>query len=79
MKIIQLSDLHIKNDSNIDEIKNKIDKLHMEIIKVVKNDELMIFCICGDIIDTGLSEGFEQAKEVIEYLKSKFDKYQYRI
>ena len=43
MKIIQLSDLHIKNDSHIDEIKNKIDKLHMEIIKVVKNDELMIF------------------------------------
>lgn len=72
MKILMLSDFHLKEDSNV---KNIINTYIEELVNAVnneldENDELLILNI-GDIIDKGDSSGYEKADQIYEFIKSK--------
>jgi len=82
MILIQVSDMHIKKNSNIPEIKKIIE----EMVKSVKNymdnnDDIdnndnkeIIFCVLGDIIDRGKSEAFSTATKIFEIIRNCFKK-----
>lgn len=79
MFILQISDLHIGIDIDLHEIKYKIDKIYIEVEKIIEKSELLIFCICGDITDEGKKDGYNNATIVIDYLKEKFNEYNYKL
>ncbi len=79
MYIIQIADLHVGIEQNLNECKAKIDKIYLEVFKLIKSDELLIFCICGDITDKGNKEGYRNAGVLINYLKEKFNGYKYKL
>ncbi|MBU3201560.1 metallophosphoesterase [Clostridium estertheticum] len=75
MKIVQMSDLHITENIDIRYYKNKIDKLYHVLCEEIKQDEEIIFCICGDIIDGGKEASYDNAEIIFDYLTSKFQDY----
>ena len=79
MYILQLSDLHIWIDIDLDEFKSKIDKIYVEVDKIIEKSEMLIFCICGDITDKGNKDGYKNATIVIDYIKEKFNGYNYKL
>jgi hypothetical protein len=80
VKLIQVSDMHIKNDTDIPKIKVIIEKMVESIKKYIddsddkdKDDkEEIIFCVLGDIIDRGKSNAFSKAKEIFKIIKEYF-------
>lgn len=77
MKIIQMSDFHISENTNWEETKHKIDKLYDSLIINISDAEEIIFCICGDITDKGSREGYVRAEMFFDYICYKFEDYQY--
>lgn len=78
MKILQISDLHINEQISIDECKNRINKIYDHLKNSIKEDERLIFCICGDIIDKGQNspkEVYQKAKSIFEHIMEKFKDY----
>ncbi|CAI3202390.1 metallophosphoesterase family protein [Clostridium neonatale] len=78
MYILQLSDFHINNAVDLNEYKDKIDKMYDSSKDILEENEEIIFCICGDITDQGSKEGYENAIKVIDYIKEKFIVYNYK-
>jgi len=75
MKIIQFSDLHMTEASDLAAFKHKIDMLFNVIRNEVKPDEDIIFCCCGDITDAGDEKGYVIAGELFNYISEIFNKY----
>lgn len=77
MYIIQMADLHIGLDKNLSEYTDKIDKLFLAISNIIKSDEKIIFCICGDIVDQGCKDAYSNAEKILNYIIEKFNGYAY--
>lgn len=75
MQLIQISDLHIRDNSNIDLIKNKIVRLFEALQKHLNHEDCTVICILGDIVDQGKSSNFALAEIVIKYIEDTFVKY----
>ncbi|MBW9159713.1 metallophosphoesterase family protein [Clostridium tagluense] len=72
MKIVQISDFHITNNIDICRYKNRIDMLYSNMCNELKQDEEIVFCICGDIIDKGDETFYCNATEIFNYIMNKF-------
>ena len=75
MQIIQVSDFHINEDSDLRFIKNKILKLYDSIKCSLDTDECIVFCILGDIVDKGNAGMYARASEVLAFIKECFKDY----
>lgn len=75
MKIVQISDFHLNKCSNFDDYQTQLEKF-VEVVKSqLKNNEEIIICSCGDIIDKGDTEGYDIACRILNYLKTEFSGY----
>jgi hypothetical protein len=74
MKLIQVSDLHIKHDTKILPIQNIIGKMVDSLKNEIKDKEEIVFCVLGDIIDRGNSNAFPVAKKILDMIKKRFIK-----
>lgn len=72
MKIIQLSDFHINETTDIAACFENINKLYNFIIPKLIKDELIVCCICGDIIDKGNQDNYSHAIKVFDFIADKF-------
>jgi len=72
MKLIQVSDMHIKSDTDISQIRGIIDKMVESLKDYIGDKEEIVFCILGDIIDKGNSDAFSKVKIIIEMIKECF-------
>lgn len=68
MIILAISDLHIKNDSDMDSIMKMTKKL-VDAFNLYNKSKNCIILTLGDIIDKGDVIGYENAKVVYNYLK----------
>lgn len=75
MKIIQVADLHINKEIQIDNLKNKLERLFHSLESELKMDEQIIFCVCGDIVDKGQKEMYSKAEEIFNYVEKLFEDY----
>lgn len=71
MKILQLSDFHIDSSIDIAEVKGKLDKMKASLSSRIKPDEVLLICVCGDIIDKGETSLFKKAEIIFDYLKNE--------
>jgi len=76
MKIIQISDLHITNESRLEQYLPKISCLIETINKEIPKGELLIFLVCGDLINKGDSLGYPLATEILTTIQKKLSDYQ---
>lgn len=73
MKIIMFSDFHISNTNfNIDEAIHIIDKAYEAVCVELDINEIIIILICGDIINMGNAESFDEAGQIFDYIRNKF-------
>lgn len=72
MQIIQISDLHVKKESDLQSIKTKILKLYEAIKCSLNANECIVICILGDIIDKGNASMYVRASEVLAFIKEYF-------
>ncbi len=72
MKIIQTSDFHISETTDMNLCYMKLDKLYDAVSGIIDKNESIIFLICGDIIDRGEKGGFTNAKLLLDYTLDKF-------
>ncbi len=70
MKILMISDLHIKN-SDKEEIFKRIDKICEILNREMAIGEKLIILMCGDVIDRGNREYYSTANEVFLYMIDK--------
>lgn len=75
MQLIQISDFHISDTSNIDLIKNKILRLFEALQKHLNDEDCTVICILGDIVDKGKSSSYANAEAIINYIKDTFVNY----
>lgn len=73
MKILMFSDFHINNiDFNIDEAIHIIDKAYEAVCVELDIKEIIIILICGDIINMGSAESFDEAEQIFDHIRNKF-------
>lgn len=72
MQIIQISDLHITEKSNLSSIKNRIMKLYNALQVDINKDECTVLCILGDIVDKGDATLYKKATDILNYTKELF-------
>ena len=75
MRIIQIADLHINKDSDIDKFKSRIPRLYDALGKNLNKEESTVFCILGDIVDKGNPAFYNNAIELLNYIKKVFTDY----
>lgn len=75
MQIIQISDLHIKEESDMGSIKNRISKLYNALQTTICKDECTVICILGDIVDKGDAALYKEAADLLVYMKELFVEY----
>ena len=75
MKILVVSDWHLKEDTNIEICKEYIDKMQDAIVERLTSGELLFIIVCGDIIDQGHVSIFNTANILIKYILMKFSDY----
>jgi len=73
MKLIQVSDLHIKEKTDISQIENIIKKMVDRLKYEIMDKEEIVFCVLGDIIDRGNPNAFPVAKKILEMIKERFE------
>ncbi len=72
MKLIQISDLHITDKSDLNQYESMIKKMTERIGDILGNDEKVYFVCCGDIVDKGCADGYlEKAKSLFDYFVGK--------
>ena len=73
MKILMFSDFHISNTNfNIDEAIHIIDKAYEAVCVELVINEIIIILICGDIINMGNAESFDEAGQIFDHIRNKF-------
>ncbi len=65
MYILQISDLHINNETDESYISKKLILLNEELKKIIKNSDKIVCCILGDIIDKGVNECYKKATGIL--------------
>ncbi|HOV27839.1 MAG TPA: metallophosphoesterase [Pseudobacteroides sp.] len=75
MQIIQISDMHITEDSNLDLIKDKIRKLYIALKETLTNVDQTVLCILGDIVDKGNAKLYKKASDILYYMKEIFEEF----
>lgn len=65
MYILQISDLHINNETDESYISKKLILLNEELKKIIKNSDKIVCCILGDIIDKGVNECYKKATSIL--------------
>lgn len=69
MYILQISDLHISQSSDIPELKEKITFLVSRLQSLLNPGDNLVCCLLGDFIDQGENAAFPKVKEVVLNLK----------
>jgi len=69
MYILQMSDLHISQSSNVTELNEKIALLGARLQEFLKPEDNLVCCLLGDFIDQGTDIAFPKAQEVVLKLK----------
>jgi 3',5'-cyclic AMP phosphodiesterase CpdA len=72
MKLIQISDMHIKKDTDIDSQMIIIDKMVESLKDDIVDKEDIVFCVLGDIIEKGDEKAFPNAKKIIKKIRTSF-------
>jgi Icc-related predicted phosphoesterase len=75
MKFIHLSDLHIKKEDVDISQKINMDKFLHTIRSNITKDELALFTVCGDIIDKGSKENYENARNLFDKINEGLEDY----
>jgi hypothetical protein len=75
MKIIQTSDFHINEQIEYEDLELKFEKLFYILSDEIEEEEEVVFCVCGDIVDKGSNEMFEYAEEIFNYIEELFSEY----
>lgn len=78
MKIIQISDFHVKSDSTIANYQQKISCLVETIKKEVPGDESLLILVCGDIVDKGDPLGYPIAADILRLIEKGLANYNVR-
>lgn len=68
MYILQISDLHLSPKSDSTNIKGKIHSLLTSLRTALPEHSDLVCCVLGDIVDTGTSESYGTAIDVLQYL-----------
>ncbi len=77
MKILQISDLHINNESDVSILKHKTKRMFEATREFLNPSEEIVCCILGDIVDKGDESMFDKAKPIFAYIKELFEEYQF--
>ncbi len=78
MKIIQVADLHINSEMEIEKIQNKMDELFKSLKTEIEENEEIIFCVCGDVVDKGNEAMYSVAESIFNYIKNLFVEYNFK-
>ncbi len=70
MIIIQISDLHLTDAQSAEKARSRFKKIEEALEPLHLQDKNVIFCICGDIVDKGGTDGYKFAIDLFEYLRS---------
>lgn len=68
MFILQLSDLHISNETIKEELLEKVKLLVAKVNEIVRKGDNLICCVLGDIVEKGKAEYYPVATEVLQSL-----------
>lgn len=74
MYILQFADLHIAEDAIKSVLKDKMGKLAEALSRIVPEDNCIICCLLGDVVDKGFAGGYKIALEILKYLMSQLEK-----
>jgi len=77
MKILQIADLHLKDDTEVDNIKYKIKKMYDKINNLFDKQEEIICCILGDIVDYGNAAMFVKANTLFAYMRGLYKDFKF--
>lgn len=72
MQIIQISDFHIKEDSNLVSIYGKIVRLYEGMVPYLSTTECTVICVLGDIVDGGKPLAYTNAISVFKHIRETF-------
>lgn len=70
MFVLQISDLHISENTDCGKIREKIDQLEERLRVLVPSESKLACCLLGDFIDQGKSSVFPKVKELLKHLKA---------
>lgn len=71
MYILQISDLHISNAEDQSFLENKINLMVSTLFKEVRQDEKMVICILGDLVDQGNAKLFAVSIALLNTMYNK--------
>ena len=69
--ILQISDLHIAQDTCIDTLREKLNSLTIILKQHIPEDSSIACCILGDIVEQGDQECYQQAEKLINEFLSQ--------
>ena len=73
MWLIQIADIHNASKYTMEKMKKISTEMAIVINNHVKENELLVFVICGDIINQGKEHGFEETKDFLNIITSKIN------
>lgn len=73
MYILQLSDLHISDVTDKEELREKIVLLAAKMKEIVSAKDSIVCCVLGDIVDRGKAEYYPIATEVLTLLSNQLE------
>ena len=74
MVLIQISDFHVNEKTDVEKVKRRIRLMHDTISHELDDDtdHTIVFCVLGDIVDMGDASQFDRAAQIISEIKSAF-------
>lgn len=70
MWLVQISDIHNSNNYKIKTLEKIVSEMSNSINEYIKKDDLIMFIICGDIINKGDSNGFKSTLDFLDDIKN---------
>lgn len=73
MWLIQIADIHNSNNYTLEKINKISDEMVTSINNYIKADDLVVFTICGDILNKGREVGFRETLHFLDLIKEKIN------
>lgn len=73
MWLIQIADIHNSNKQTLKKIKKISDEMITSINNYIKSDDLVVFIICGDILNQGQEVGFRDTLDFLNLIKKNIN------
>ncbi len=78
MRFFTLSDLHLSKSSGMDRIRSRLDQLCSKIRSEMLPGSTIPFIILGDVIESGETDGYTVAREILEHIKLNLQEFDLR-